>query len=752
MTVIDDVHVEGDGTQNAFGNVVSGDLVQTQLQFVRGRPSMIMSQDEIDDRVAGYVPALNHEEILGVLDRHHAVGLAGPPGAGTTTTAVAALRRLRPGLGIRQFSTDEDDVEEIAVGGARGYLVRAGDEEPSRLRACLEAVRAAGGFLLVVGTVAQLRPFAEFLPLLAVHPPPPDLVYRARLARRGLARSRWAGWPRAAELLKGATPGDARRLADLVLAGGDEREVELAYRGWDEHLRAWFGSNGALRDQTLMIAAATIAPADETSVYGAALSLARQLKIKIEGGGLAWCPSTGLSERLGADRDDELIVFRRHGYASSVLRHVWDEYPLARLDLLSWLSALPTDDVVELRPALRHKLVEVFADLAAEHDAVDKILRMAAEWAVRYQAADLSYVALARTCLHPQVGGRVRRRLYEWSTERRTAQTLKLTIARVCQVLGQTHASVALTRLKHLGTYGDEQVQDEVFEVVLALAEVHPGTVYRTALTWCRTAANLSSRRDVFHRARIGLRVLLAEHDRALPFEHPDEDRFHLVGEAAGSAAPPNRVPDPQRLRSLLDVMAQLANRGDEQVEALVLAAARTLTAAGYGPHVLRAVLGWTATGAPRETAEPPPRERTATAIFLALAAETGPDGAPVVLTGAGAVDPRACVPPWRVALGAQAHGPGGFSLFEEVLWRWLDAAVRLPALRERIVSMLADAAGEDLGRRMVVLESVRLWATRAADRRGVREDVLVRLLYPEWKRLLMVAWVRIRSLAGGAR
>ncbi|QXJ21938.1 hypothetical protein AGRA3207_002854 [Actinomadura graeca] len=741
MTEFDDVTVTGDG-QSAIGNTVSGDLIQTQLQFVRGRPSMVLSEGEIADRVAGYVPALNHEEIVGALDRHHAVALAGASGTGVTTTAVAALRWLRPDLPIRLFSTDEDDVEEIAAARACGYLVRAGDEDPSRLRSCLEAVHASGGFLLVVGTQAEQRPFSEFLRVLPVHPPPPDAVYRARLARRGVGRG-WPDWPRAAELLKDATPGDARRLADLVAAGGDEREVELAYRGWDEHLRGWFVSNGDLRDQTLMIAAATIAPADETSVYGAAMSLARQLKIKVEGGGLSWCPSTGLSELLGADRVDDLVVFRRQGYADSVLQHVWDDYPLARMDLLSWLSELPTDEVVELRDGLRQKLVAVFADLAAEHDAVGKILRKAAEWASVHHSADLAYVALARTCLHQRVGGRVRRQLYGWSTERRTAQTLKLTVVRVCQVLGETHASIALTRLKHLGTYGDEQVQDEVYEVVRALAELHPGRVFQAALTWCRTAAHLSSQKDMFHRARVGLRVALAEHDRP------------LAAPPGESVAPGPAVPDGTRLRSVLEVIELLAGCGPH-MRPLLLDAARRLAAGGYRAYVLRAALAWAGRPNPHTAA-------VGTEIFLMLTVEVTGEGFPAILVGRDAVDPMECAAAWAVAVGAEAESPGAHPAFEPAFRLWLDAAAAHPRMRKRIVAMIERTPGEaaqaavapqvaDLRRRMVVLDAVRRWADEGPRRRGVKEvrqEVFVRLLYPEWKRLLLMAWVRIRSMLG---
>ncbi|WP_242903331.1 hypothetical protein [Actinomadura terrae] len=717
---IEDVTISGDGAQAAIGNRVSGDLVLTQLHFVTRQPSMVLSEGEIADRVAGYVPVPNHEEIVGTLHEYHAVGLVSAPGTGATTTAVAALRQLRPDLKIRQFSMDKEDVEQIGVLKPQGYLVRAGDEGDSRLRACMEAVQAAGGYLLVVGSAADLEDVKEFLPVYPVFPPPPEAVYRAWLSRRGLARTGWWNWSRAPALLRNATPADARRLAELAASIGDEHEVEQVYLRWNEQLRTWFAKNNEPRDQALMIAAATIAPADETSVYGAAMSLARQLNIRPEGGGLVWCPSTGLNELLGAERAGDRLVFRRQGYAESVLRHVWDDYPLTRTDLLTWLSALPLDDDVDLRFELRGKLVEVFADLAAEHDAVDKILRKAAAWADRHMAADLSYIALARTCLHPRVGGRVRRQLYAWSTERRTSQTLKLTVAQVCQVLGQTHVSVALTRLKHLGTYGDEVVQDEVFKVVRALAAVHPEQVFQTVLIWCRTAMNLQSQKDMFNRARIGLQILLAEHDRPLPSEYQ---------------AP---TPDRTRLRTVLEVMEQLAACG-ERVRPLVVEAARTLAGGGYRAHVLQAALVW--------AERPGPSSVLGTEIFLMLAAERSPDGVPVLLLEPGAVDPVACAPAWAVAIAAQAMGQGGFAGFEGAFRLWLDTAARFPELRPRIVAMIEGAAGGDLLSRAVVLGIVRRWVLTGPGRNGVKNDVLVRLLYPEWKRLLFMLWVWVSSL-----
>jgi hypothetical protein len=747
MTTIEDVTITGGGAQNAFGNTVSRDLIMKQLTFVRGRPSMVLSEDEIVDRLAGYVAALNHDDIAEALRRYHVVALAGPAGAGVTTTAIAALRHLRPGLPIRLFSTGEDDVEEIAATEPHGYLVRAGDEVESRLRSCLEAVLASAGFLLVVGTVAELRRFAGFLQAIPVQPPPADLVYRRRLVRRGLGGTGWPDWPQAAELLKGALPGDARRLADLVAdvtaQGGDEREVARAYQGWKEQLRDWFTEHPSHRDQTLMVSAATITPADETSVYGAALSLARQLKVDVAGGGLAWCPSAGLSELLGAEREDGRLVFRRQGYAPSVLKHVWNDYPLARLDLLAWLSSLPADDVVALDVQLQVRIASVFADLAAEYGAVEKIVQTAAQWAGGAQhAADLSYVALARTCLHPRVGGRIRRKLYEWSRERHASQTLKLTVVRVCQVLGETHPSIALTRLKHLATYGDDQIQNEVFEVVCALSEAHPRLVFEAVREWCRNAALPG--RDAARRTRIGLRLLLF----LLGIGRPDAAHRNGPAASAGPGSP--------ALRGVVDLIGEMAMRGDALMRPELLTAARAL-AAEHPIVLLEASLVWAGHVAEDPYQEAQPLAIMGTELFLSLAAERDVDGLPMILTGTAAVHPVACLSAWHVAFAEEtAHRSGyapegGFEGFEFVLRLWLDAAATRPrGLRQGIVAVLVQAAGHDPTSRQALLEIVQVWAAGSPERRPVKEDIYVQLLQPEWKRLLLLLWVRLhRALMG---
>jgi hypothetical protein len=496
------IDIEGDYGQNAVGNQVHGDLVQSMTTFVRGHPSMYLGSAEVANRVACYVPARNHDLVVKALDVNHAIVLTGSWGSGRETTAIAAMHQLRPGIQIRRFSLEDEDAEEIDAKRAYGYLIHAEDGGITRLGRCAEAVRASDGYLAVVAE-REIHEAAALLPSILLEPPDPVQVYRRQVTIRGL--DEWPHWSQAAILLEAALPADARRLADLV-AQADQRsgditaqqtEVANAYRGWKDELRNWFSEHREPHERALLVAATTLpSVAEEAYVYAAASSLAQRLQIDMNGGGLAWCPVTGLRSLLGAEQEDGRITFRRIGYADSALRHALADFPLARADLLAWLAALPTAEAAIY--GMANTVAGTFADLAAEHGAADDITKTARTWGLN-KLADLAFIALSRTCLHPRVGAQVRRALYDWSRTTSTPQTLKLTIARVCEPLGQTHLSIALTRLKHLVTHGNRQVADEAIVTARALADQgHRREVLAAALSWCAE----TNRENLADRAR----------------------------------------------------------------------------------------------------------------------------------------------------------------------------------------------------------------------------------------------------------
>jgi hypothetical protein len=509
------IEIDGPYSQNLIGTQVSGDVVQTQNTFVRGQPPMYLSTSEVAERLACYVPARNHKVIVRELESNRAVVLTGSRGSGRETTAIAAIRQLSADIQFRRFSLEDEDTEEIRLGRACGYLVHAEDGGLARLGRCAEIVRAHDGYLVVIAE-REIRLAYEFPQEIQLEYPDPVRVYQSHVAFRGLAG--WACWEGAADLLETALPADARRLADLVMQVGhrqagdvaaQQAEVEQAYLRWDEDLRGWFSAHSEPHDRALLVAAATVSSgAPEAYVYDAASSLASRLEIDINGRGLAWCPVTGLRALLGAKQTEGPILFGRADYASSVLRHALADYPLARADILAWLAELPTGEAESFGVA--NPVAETFADLAAEHGSPEDITKTARGWGDA-DHADLAFIALSRTCLHPRVGARVREALYEWSRTAGTRQTVKLTIARVCEPLGLTYPSVALTRLKHLATYSNPQVVGEVIVTAQALAaQGHREEVLRAALNWCAQASPESlSDQARQRRRRAGARLFL---------------------------------------------------------------------------------------------------------------------------------------------------------------------------------------------------------------------------------------------------
>jgi hypothetical protein len=508
------IEIDGDSAQNALGNTVSGDLVQVQLRFTRGRPAMFLGKDEVAARLACYVPAHNHETIVKELRANRAVAVSGPRGSGRETTAMAAIQELHPGIQVRRFSLEDDDAEEIYARGPCCYLIHAEDGGLARLSGCAEAIRESGGYLAVI-TADETSAAAASIRMIRVEHPRPVQVYRSWVTALGMVE--WVDWHHAAALLENSLPTDARRLADLVERLGQQggglkdrqAEVTLAYRGWDEEIRQWFRNHSEPHERALLVAAATVpAAATEAYVYDAASALADQLHVDVNGRGLAWCSVTELREVLDAKQADGQVIFERTGYASSILRHVLANYLLARDDIFAWLVALPTGQAA--RHEIANTVTETYADLAAEYGTAAAIRAAARQWGV-VGLADLAFIALSRTCLHPRVGQEVRQTLYDWSIEASTRQTLKLTIARVCEPLGQTYPSVALTRLKHLATHGNLQVVGEVLTTARALLDQgHREEVVKAATDWCAPSnrENLSDA-DRRRRRRAGALLFL---------------------------------------------------------------------------------------------------------------------------------------------------------------------------------------------------------------------------------------------------
>jgi hypothetical protein len=102
------------------------------------------------------------------------------------------------------------------------------------------------------------------------------------------------------------------------------------------------------------------------------------------------------------------------------------------------------------------------------------------------------------------------------------------------------------------------------------------------------------------------------------------------------------------------------------------------------------------------------------------------------------------------MGLDAESASEGRYADFVDTVRLWLDTAVARPDLRPGIVSAFVTAADDDLVWRGTMVEFVREWARANAGRQGVKEDILIRLLDPQWQRLLLMLWVRLRAVTTG--
>jgi hypothetical protein len=490
MTVVwhGPVDIDAENGQTIIGSSVGGDVIYSQRKYLRGRPAQYLSSDEIAARVSCYVPSGHDGKVADQLRLCHAVGLYGPAGSGRETTAIAMMRQLSPDLPIRRFSLGDEDPQEISDAGPYGYLIRFEEGKETDLGVCAENIRASGGYLVAMAMdSASVENFA-WVP---VESPPAREVFRRLVTFRDLPQ--WADWDRAQALLEDHLPGDARRLADLVVratgTGQDQAwqqsEVERAYLGWNEELRAWFSVHESPLERILLLAAIIVpGGTDEAFVYDAAAKLAESLGPETNGGGLAWCPVTRLREMLEADRGRKSVTFRRIGYAEAALRYAFADYPLARPELFDWLAALP-QGAGAVGPDVRLAVAVTFAELAAEYGEADRITSAALGWA-RADLPGPAYGVLSATCLHARVGGAIRKALYDWSRTPRLPVTLKLVVAQTCELLGETLPTVALTRLKHLATWGGSQVIAQVVDSAVTIADRgHQDLVLDAALDWC---------------------------------------------------------------------------------------------------------------------------------------------------------------------------------------------------------------------------------------------------------------------------
>jgi hypothetical protein len=177
-------------------------------------------------------------------------------------------------------------------------------------------------------------------------------------------------------------------------------------------------------------------------------------------------------DRIGACTDREQRVrLRTVTYGSATRIHFWNSFPGLRADLRSWLNealrlAMRQDDRVAV---LRRYSAEC---LRTEH--AEDLFWLVDRWAQDLSAArplSAASEVLADGLTDERYGAMFRRRIYEWSINRRLPRSLALHLVRLCaEAIAPTRPEQALVRLRHLTRNVDDLVSTAARDTMAMLA------------------------------------------------------------------------------------------------------------------------------------------------------------------------------------------------------------------------------------------------------------------------------------------
>jgi hypothetical protein len=506
---------------NVLGNVhtlMTASLINIRLGELL--TDCALDTDEAQRQRRLYVTSQSDEEAAAYLTAHHVVALVGRPGMGRRITAISLLFRMTNRLS--EVTLDPEYTGQLSAEPGQGYIINADDldvpltgrVQSSVARLLMEA-REAGSYVVIRATPTAWQHMclpSQFRPV-RIHPPAALQVFRSHLLESvGLEEEadRWAGHPDVARLLEQASPADAARMARIAAETlsrraeieGDPVVVGLdAYGDWADQLSSWFNKglvSGPLAEgqrRALLIAAAVLEGAGPGDVLTAARTLEKKLELEKEAGhGLAGPGAGERMREIGASLDGDSVQFTRPAYANSVVHYVWKHWPQVHDDLHEWLTSLPG----WLRKEDAQRIAEIVVELAAHQRNASIVTEAAERWAHRPAAGPqgsrpspqlrVAVSALTLAALNPEIGGAVRRKLYEWSRGRDPGQ--HDAVIDVCGDIGLRMPQIALTRLKHVVTYGStETLKRSAFAVAqLGEEERLRQTVLSEIIAWLKDA------------------------------------------------------------------------------------------------------------------------------------------------------------------------------------------------------------------------------------------------------------------------
>jgi hypothetical protein len=356
---------------------------------------------------------------------------------------------------------------------------------------------------------------AAGVPTLGHHLVPPAAVDVLK-ANLGLSQppirelERWLAADQITQRLADATPAEAVRWAHLIGAANDlndssaepkdfadllESVVESA-QNWRRSLRTWHIENTDSGHRTFLLAAAVLDGAPAESVYEAYVSLSVALRD-------APHPTAGqqgpgiieLVHRIGAELgSDDLIRFRKPGYAEAVVDYFWVDRPHHVAEFTRWTADQADSLAPDLAAPLAERVTQWVIRYARTKQQLTVLRAIAAQWAGKHR--DRAQDLLVAAAVDPAIGKRARDHYLAWAkapdasdpTERRnTPVALKRALAGAFAQLAPAYPHIALRRLSELAANtADEAVADAAGDALARLWD-HPvlqDTIQTTLAVW----------------------------------------------------------------------------------------------------------------------------------------------------------------------------------------------------------------------------------------------------------------------------
>ena len=523
----------GPSVQQTFGTN-NGVAIGVQFQnIINGMRTVELRDDWVDQQLAVYVPPKNEKDAADTLREKHVVVLLGENGAGREPTGLDLLRRLNKGFRLKRFHREPGDpfsLTDLTGQENVGWILdlRAeGDTVKGGLGYSLQdttALKTATSYLVVLASPqvwAAISGGSDKVDVALEAPEAPD-VLRAHLRAAGCRNpEQWITDARIAQAIAGKLPGEVKRWADAVMAEetrpvvavatGTQEQNEFNQRvervieamaDWRNELRSWHIAHPDSDHRNFLLAAASMDGTPVDLIYRASENLAAAL-------GETPAPRPGqqgpgiieLTYMIGAELSaDGTVTLPSDGYAEAVVEY----FLLDRAHLVDSFTQWTAQQAARLDGDLGTQLADRVAVWVIRHTqksrSVDVLKSVAKEWSASKLLRDHARDLLSIAAVDSKIGRLVREQSLTWARDDKEPDTLRATLAGVCQQVSQVYPREALLRLGELAATGNPAVTAAVGEAINAMWE-HPDQRQRARKVlrkWARSATE-SLRRSSSH-------------------------------------------------------------------------------------------------------------------------------------------------------------------------------------------------------------------------------------------------------------